>query len=122
MSNNKKTTLGWIIEIIGFVIGYILFKYLGIISLLFILVGYIGYWFAGWYSKRGKQSYKVKNIICWSNTLTWFLPILGLGTGIVAYRFGRIDNNSKYKKLGILGLVLSIINGIIGAYLGYMSY
>jgi RNA polymerase subunit RPABC4/transcription elongation factor Spt4 len=122
LQTNKKNILGWVITIISIVIGYILGKYLGVVFFAFILVGYIAYWFGGWYSKREKQSYKIKNIICWSNTISWLIPILGLGTGIIAYRFGQIDKVSKYRKLGILGLVLSIINGIAGLYLSYIGH
>jgi len=118
---NKKTILGWIITIVSFVFGYILVRYLGLIFFIFPLVFFIGYWSANWYSKKENQNYKLKNIICWSNVITWFLPVLGLGTGIASYRFGQIENNKKYKKLGILGLFLSIINGISGVYLNYLS-
>ncbi|MCP6718812.1 MAG: hypothetical protein KJI71_01090 [Patescibacteria group bacterium] len=122
MPETKKSILSVVAPITAFIIAYALARYLGLVFLLFLLTGYAGHWFANWYSKRENQSYKLKNVICWSNVVTWISPVVGVGMGIMAYGFGKTENNKKYRNLGIFGLTLSIVNGLLGVYLRYISY
>lgn len=112
-----KREIGSVIGVIVFLLSFIIGYYLGIVYFLLIALGYLGYLFSGWYIKRKKVSSTVINIICWSNIITWFLPILGISTSIASLRFAKFMNNKTYLILGIFGISLSVINGILGIYL-----
>lgn len=58
--------------------------------------------------------------------LAWIIPIIGLPIGILALVFGIIGIKNSYKGMSIAGLVLgsiclvlTIINGAVGAYMGF---
>lgn len=101
------------VSVIAFGIGYAF----GWIMLLVIIVPFlIGSWFAKWYGNRSGNT-SVVNIIAWANVLTWFLPVLGYFTAGAAIKFSDLKTGSDRKKimtLGIIGLILSLINSVIG--------
>jgi len=58
--------------------------------------------------------------------LAWLFPICGLPISVIALIFGVISLNSSKRGLAIagivlsgIGLILTIANAAIGAYLGY---
>jgi hypothetical protein len=52
--------INYIVAIGAFVIAYALFKYLGLVGLLFIGMFYLDQWFSKWYLKR--EGYRQKII------------------------------------------------------------
>lgn len=58
--------------------------------------------------------------------LAWLFPICGLPVSVLALIFGIVGLNSSKRNLAIagivmsaIGLILTIINSLLGAYLGY---
>lgn len=113
---SEKNILLAIIEVIFFILAFLAGKYLGLLIFLFIGAAYLGLWFPGWYIKRKKINISFVKWIVWSNTLTWFLPPLGLITSLAAFKFGDYfpRENKRYKIIAILALVASILNALVG--------
>lgn len=111
----EKTIFG----IIGFIGGYILFKAIGLASILFIIVFLLGNWASKKYIKEHKTENNVINWIAWSNLITWLLPILGIATAISSYNFSNNfkHGKNKYLYLAITGGLLSILNALWGVLL-----
>ncbi len=119
-SNNKRSN-SWVLlekvaSVIAIIIGFILGKLLGLVIFLFLFAYLIGSWFPNWYLKRSKVNYKFIKFIVWSNVLTWLLPPLGILTSISTFKFSNLikEENKKYKNLALIGIILSIINAILG--------
>ena len=119
-SNLSSTQLMGIIgSILILIIGKSMGKYLGFAPFIFILIIIfiisIGSWFPKWYVKRGRVNQSFIRVIAWSNLITWFLPVLGLLTGVLTIKFYILGKGEKkYKILGIVSIILSIINAVIG--------
>lgn len=106
-----------ILGILAFIFAFALFRYLGIVGLLFIGAYYLGDWIAKWYCKRKTINEKVLSFASWTNVVSWLLPPLGVFTASMAYSFSvnsKSESNKKYRNLAIIGAVLSIINAAIG--------
>lgn len=118
IKNSKPlTVLGLISWVGGAIIGYMIVKFLGIIvAVIFLFAFLIGVYFPGWYFKRQKVNYTFIKWFVWSNILTWFLPPLGILTGFAAFGFSNLvkQEKKKYKILAIIGIILSLINAIVG--------
>lgn len=106
-----------ILGILAFIVAFALFRYLGIVGLLFIGAYYLGNWIAKWYCKRKTINEKVLSFVSWTNVVSWLLPPLGIFTASLAYGFSvqsKSESSKKYRNLAIVGAVLSIINAAIG--------
>ena len=116
-----KTTLDKVIYVVVLIASYLLVRYVGLISFLIILFAcVIGVWFPRWYLKCKNVNQKLINWIAWSNILTWFIPPIGIITGVATIGFSNVQNinKRKYMILAIIAIVLAIINatwGVIGA-------
>jgi hypothetical protein len=101
------------VSAIAFGIGYAF----GWIMLLVIIVPFlVGSWFAKWYGSRAGNT-SIVNVIAWANIATWFLPVLGYFTAGAAIKFSDLKTGKERKKLlilGSIGLVLSLVNSIVG--------
>jgi len=63
------------------------------------------------------------------NLLTWLVPICGFPMSVTGLVLGFVGKNSSRRGMAIagivmclIGLVLTLINATIGAYIGYTSY
>jgi hypothetical protein len=103
-------------SIAGLIIGFVLWKFLGLASFIFIFAFIIGVWLPKWYFKRQRISQTLIKWFVWSNVLTWVLPPLGILTGSAALKFSNLveQEKKKYKTLAIIGIALSSINAIAG--------
>ena len=118
----KEKSLLYYFEVaIGFLLGYLIIRILGsIVFFIFLIAVLIGLYFPSWYLKKENVNKSLIKGIAWSNVITWFLPPLGLMVSITTFGFSyseKVEDRQKYKKLAIVGLVLSIINSISGAVL-----
>lgn len=105
--------LGIIVAIIAFALG----RFLGLTFSVLLIPVLLGWYLASWYSKRFEKENGVTKFIAWINTASWFIPAIGFFTSLASinfsYKYGQKDK--KYFVLGIIGLVLSLINALIGA-------
>ena len=118
----KENSLRYYFEVaIGWFLGYLIVKILGpIFFFIFLIAVLIGLYFPGWYLKKTNVNKQLIKGIAWSNVITWFLPPLGLMVSIATFGFSyseKVEDRQKYKKLAIVGFVLSILNSILGAVL-----
>lgn len=93
-----KTILG----VVAFLLAFALFKYLGLVGLLFVGAYYLGDWLGKWYMKRNNPNTKLTSFMSWLNLLTWFLPPLGIFNASLAYGFSKsekIGKSNKYRNL-----------------------
>lgn len=101
------------VSAIAFGIGYAF----GWVMLLVIIVLFlVGSWLAKWYGDRSGNTSIVK-VVAWANILTWFLPVLGYFTAGATIKFSDLKTGTERKQLlilGSIGLVLSLINSVIG--------
>ena len=76
-------------------------------------------WLSSWYTKRKNPSGKLLTRLAWSNTATWLFPPLGLFTASATLGMSNASGATprKYRVLGVIGLVLSALNGLAGALL-----
>lgn len=112
----KTNIFGSIISIIFFIVAFVIGRFLGLVTFLFIGAWALGEWFPKWYMKREKVNMSLIKWIVWSNVLTWLLPPLGILTGFAALKFADYfpSENKKYKVIAIIALVASILNAISG--------
>lgn len=106
-----------ILGILAFIIAFALFRYLGIVGLIFLAAYYLGDWLAKWYFKRKSVNEKLLNFASWANIITWLLPPLGVFNATLAYGFSTqssSESKNKYRNLAIIGAALSLINAVIG--------
>ena len=117
----EKSPLYYFATAIGFLLGYLIVRILGPISFfIFLIPVLVGLYFPSWYLKKENVNKSLIKGIAWSNVITWFLPPLGLMVSITTFGFSRsdkVEGRQKYKKLAIVGFVLSIINSLSGAVL-----
>ncbi|MCX5633325.1 MAG: hypothetical protein NTW93_06610 [Phycisphaerae bacterium] len=113
----EKPILDIVVRIGCFIIGFVLWKFLGLAPFILLLAFIIGEPLAKWYFERQKVNQTFIKWIVWSNVLTWFLlPPLGILTGSMALQFSNLveQEKKKYKILAITGIGLSLINAIAG--------
>ncbi len=106
-----------VLNILVFIFAFALFRYLGLVGLLFLAAYYLGDWIAKWYCKRPKVNEKVLSFFSWANVITWLLPPFGVFNASLTYGFvvnSKSEAKNKYRNLAIVGGVLSIINAAIG--------
>jgi hypothetical protein len=106
-----------VLGILAFIVTFILFRYLGLVGLLFLGAYYLGDWITKWYCKRKTVNEKVLSLVSWSNVVSWLLPPIGVFTASMAYGFSvnsKSESSKKYRNLAIIGAVLSIVNAAIG--------
>lgn len=110
-----KKTIIQIVEVIVTIVAIITAKYLGILYLIFLLVGWLGWYLGLLYSKNHKENSLTK-FVAWVNLATWFIPIVGFFTVFASFAFNTKygERNKIYLVFAIIGLVLSVINGIAG--------
>ena len=116
--------VGLIATCIGGLIGYAIGRFLGWTYLIFLVLYGVILWYAYSYLKKKKTPNFLVSIIVWSNVLTWLLPPLGIFTSVIAIGLAHNTeqkNKRKYKIFAIIGLTLSIINMMAGAYQGFMK-
>jgi hypothetical protein len=108
-----------LIGLVAIVLGWFLGVY-GLIVLLAIALPYIiGAVVAKRYTRRPVQSQRLVSFLCWANLVAWILPPLGAFTSGYASAYGRLGRptNTNYRTLSIIGLILSLLNSIVGIYL-----
>jgi len=120
--NEPRSASEWIVTILSFIGGYYLFYYLGITGLIFLLAVLGGLFIPNWIYKKDGYKKTLVNIIAWSNLiLGLILPPLGVFVAIFSIKFNYLlpeeEKRTKYIVLGILGLIISIINAVIGVLL-----
>jgi len=128
-TNNKMSKFSIIAKIFSYVFLIGLFKSLGtrfsiLLSVILIsLIYFIGKKFTDWYMKRSNVSFKLIKWIAWSNVATWLLPPLGAFTGFCTFRFGEhvIEQQTKYRVLGTIGMLSAVINAAIGVIMNISS-
>lgn len=119
-SKDKKNKSGLVLEkalyFFSIVMGFIIGRFLGLVFFIFVFAYLIGEWFPKWYMNRKKINYGLINFIAWSNTLAWILPPLGVLIGFSTLGFSRFitPESKKYKTLAFAGIIISLINSIIG--------
>jgi len=116
-STNKKTSLfNSVISVVFFIVAFVIGRFLGLVTFLFIGAWALGEWFPKWYMKRGKINTSLIKWIVWSNVLTWLLPPLGILTGFAALKFGDYfpNESKKYKTIAVIALIASVLNSISG--------
>jgi hypothetical protein len=99
-------------------------------------IGFLGYaivavplvlalWLSSWYTKRKSPDPAFLNWFAWSNTATWLFPPLGLFTAVATFGMSSAwfpDSTvpparpRRYRILGAVGFVLSVLNGASGAW------
>lgn len=95
-------------------------SYMGFGFIIFIIIYAIpvtlGIYIPKWYLRRKNVNTKMIKLLIWSNTVTWFIPVIGAFTSISAWQFSeRLKNKiALYNWIAIIGLLLSTINGIVG--------
>jgi|GEM_PF-1842155 uncharacterized membrane protein len=114
--STSSSTVNQIISIVSVIGAFIVGRFLGLITFVFLFAILIGQWFPKWYIKKKKVNYSLVNWIAWSNVLTWLLPPLGILTGVATFEFSNLieQTNKKYKSLAIISIVLSVVNAIFG--------
>lgn len=121
--NSEKTKsvslASQLVSVGGFIVAFIIGKYLGIITFVFLGALLIGQWFPVWYCKKQTVNPSMIKWIAWSNVLAWLLPPLGVLMGTATLGFsGLIQRDTKkYKNLAIVGLALSVINAAVGYFI-----
>jgi hypothetical protein len=114
--NKKSSAFNSIISIIFFIGAFVIGKFLGLVTFLFIGAWAFGEWFPKWYMKREKTNITLVKWIVWSNILTWLLPPLGVMTGFAALGFSNYfpADSKKYKTIAIIALIASFLNALSG--------
>lgn len=126
-NNAEKKILELILSIlVAFVVSAIV-RFLGpyaigLIAFLIIFAGagFIGNLWAKSYIKREKINTKLISVVARSNFLTWIIPILGVFTGFATLKFTehpQLEGKEKYRTLAIVGIILSIVNLVIGIWI-----
>lgn len=113
-----------IVRIISIIGGYFIARYLGfLITIIFFGAFLLGIWFPIWYLKRENINHPLIKWIVWSNIVSWFLPPLGIITGMAALGFSASAGHKKkqYTILAITGLSLALINAGWGIYSGLQN-
>lgn len=110
----SRSSLVRIVGAVSFILAFVVGKYLGLVAFLFFGAFWVGQWFPAWYLKKHNENDSLVKWTARSNFLAWLLPPFGLMTGVAAYEFGDRFGDSKYKILGIIGVILSLINATIG--------
>lgn len=110
-----------LIVVVSVVVGWLLGKAVGG-SVFFLIVGLFlfGLWFGNWFISKFKQN-KLVSCIVWSNVFAGVIaPPLGVLIASITYSFSQkvaAKDKTKYKRLWILGVVVSAINAVVGIYL-----
>lgn len=117
--NRPRSASEWVIYILSLVGGYYLFYYLGITGLIFLAAILGGIYLPNWIYKKYGYKKTLVDIIAWSNLiLGLILPPLGIFVGIFPIKFNTLlsqeDKKTKYLVLGIIGLIISITNAVLG--------
>lgn len=115
----KKSILDRTVTIGGWIVGFVIGKFLGLVFFLFLGAYLLGQWFPKWYLKREKINVTLVKWIVWSNLITWLLPPLGITTGLAALNFGNHFPGSKktFKTVAVIGIILSLLNALSGVLL-----
>ena len=115
----KTNIFGAIISVVFFIVAFVIGRFLGLVTFLFIGAWALGEWFPKWYMKRDKVNVSLIKWVVWSNVLTWLLPPLGILTGFATLKFAEYfpSENKKYKIIAVVALVVSILNAISGILL-----
>lgn len=117
--NRPRSASEWVIYILSLVGGCYLFYYLGITGLIFLAAILGGIYLPNWIYKKYGYKKTLVDIIAWSNLiLGLILPPLGIFVGIFPIKFNTLlsqeDKKTKYLVLGIIGLIISITNAVLG--------
>lgn len=122
--NDKKKPGVWsiVMTAIGAGLGVVVGQVLGIAGLLGFLVAFaIGYfpgmWLGKWWGKKASAERSVKYLI-YINIIAWLIPLIGYFVGGLTLTMVHEKKipGKLYPILGYGGLLLSVINGIWGAY------
>lgn len=124
MTTRNKPILG-VINILFFVIPFMLFWIsfaLGFIVTLAAAIGWLATWLAKTSPEEAAQSLTAK-IVNWSNVAAWFVPPLGIFTACYTLKIFWPNRKERKGEVFIAAgcLVLSILNGAIGATVKFGS-
>jgi hypothetical protein len=106
-----------VLGVVGWGIGYLISKNFGIVFLIFIFAPLIAIGLTEKYLVNHKPSKGLVNGLAWCNLATWILPILGVTVGALSLHLSKYLLGSFQKKvrtLGWIGMILSIVNAIVG--------
>ena len=111
--------LGIIVTIVSIALG----RFLGLAFFILLIPAVIGWYLAFWYEKKVKTENSLTKFIAWINIVSWFIPIAGFFTSLASIKFSESygKKDKKYLVLGIIGLCLTLVNGVIGAWLGMQN-
>src|SRR4030042_5597581 len=98
-----KISLETIFGLFVFIFAFVLFRYLGLIGLLFLGAYYVGQWLGKNHFAKNRAA-QLANLISWSNLVSWLLPPLGVFTASATYQISLTEkSHSKYRNLAMLG-------------------
>lgn len=103
--------------VVGGVIGYAL----GLAVFILLIGVVIGNWFPSWYVKRNKST-TLPNFIAWANVISWLIPIVGVTTATMTYRFTQYiepEHKMKYRILATIAAVLAVGNAFLASKIQY---
>lgn len=103
--------LGILVTIGCFALG----RYMGLGFFVLLIPGLAGWWLGGLAVKK-KSLIKLIDFVAWSNVITWFIPAAGVATSMFAFSANEASSTKKKKIiiLGVIGLVASLINAVLG--------
>lgn len=114
---NKKIVL---LIFLGLVFGWYFGLTFILTYLFFVGVFYLGSLFGNWYSSNRKIN-NLMSFIAWSNMLAGVLsPPLGVFVASATFSFSKkVEKKEKRKfiALWIIGVVITVINALVGAYI-----
>jgi hypothetical protein len=121
-TNKPRSSSEWVVYILSLVGGYYLFYYLGITGLIFLVAVLGGLFIPNWLFKKYGYKKTLIDIIAWSNLiLGLILPPIGVFVAIFPMKFNSLlpeeEKKTKYVVLGILGLIISLCNAVVGVLL-----
>lgn len=109
----------------GLILGWYYGVYFILTYILFAGAFLLGLLFGNWYSSKKKQNTLI-SIIAWSNLFAGILlPPLGVLVASTTYAFAQKvskKEKNKFKVLWIIGVVITVINALVGVYIFSKHY
>ena len=111
--------LGILPLIAAYILGHFLGIGLIILVIFFYIFRFIGIKIAGWYLKKEKKNHRIMRYFIFSNFILWVVPFLGIPIGFMSLKFSNYfsEKSKKFRIISIIGIVMSVLNSIAGAFL-----
>ena len=105
----------YLVELVAFSIGYLVFKIFGWLSVcIFLLISapsvVFGWFLGGLIVKKDKVDKWYVKLFNWLNFISWIFPIFGYINGALTLRVSRRNKKNIWTIISILGLLVTIIN------------